>query len=129
MKKLILFVFCLALASGTAFAGFGTQEDGVYEGEAGIVNASTNLDSATDNNVQTLSVSAAPSFATSVTAPKVIVTYYATLPYYSKLTMIGSGAPAGSMLIRGGDGNNCGNGGDGTTLTVCASDGTNWRKV
>lgn len=62
-----MFVFCLALASGTAFAGFGTQEDSVYEGEAGQINASTNLDSSVSGNVQTLAVSAAPTFTGDVT--------------------------------------------------------------
>jgi hypothetical protein len=57
-------------------------------------------------------------------------TYYARLPYYSKLTMIGSGAPAGSILQRGGPASkNCGIGGDGTSSYLCVSDGSNWIPV
>lgn len=66
-KHFLMFLFCLALASGQAFAGHGTQEDGAYEGEAGIINASTNLDSSVSGNVQTLAVSNAPTFSGDVT--------------------------------------------------------------
>lgn len=49
------------------------------------------------------------------------------LPYYSRLTRPASGAKAGSMLIHGGATNeDCGNLGDGTVISVCYSDGSNW---
>lgn len=57
MKKFFaLFLICLAIASGPAFAGFGVQEDGVGEGEAGIINCSTDIDCDVSNNKVTVTV-------------------------------------------------------------------------
>lgn len=63
-------------------------------------------------------------------------TYYARIQYYARFAtgaakaMIGSGAPAGAVIIRGGPANkNCGIGGDGTVLYMCGSDGTNWKAI
>jgi len=130
MKKVLFALMGLLLASSTAFAGFGVQEDGTYEGEAGQVNASTDLDVSVASGVATFTLEAAIAPSTSVSSPLIIATQYTQLPYYSKLTRPASGATAGSMLVLGtANSTNCGTQLDGTTYNVCVSDGTNWIDV
>lgn len=129
MKKIALFLLGLFMLGGVAHAGLGILEDGSYEGETGAINCSTDLDCTQSGNTTTVALEAALNVTTSITAPILTSTYYVTIPYYSRLTMIGSGAPVGSLIQRGGDGANCGIGGNGTTVYVCQSDGTNWRLV
>lgn len=130
MKKISLFLFGMLMFGSVAHAGIGILEDGSYEGETGAINCSTGLDCTQSGNTTTVAVDAALSVTTSVTVPILTSTYYVTVPYYSRLTMIGSGAPVGSLIQRGGPASgNCGIGGDGTTVYVCQSDGTNWRVV
>lgn len=124
MKKISLFLFGLLMFGSVAHAGIGILEDGSYEGETGAINCSTDLDCTQSGNTTTIALES------NISQSIIAATYYMTIPYYSRLTMIGSGAPVGSLIQRGGPANqNCGIGGDGTTVYVCQSDGTNWRVV
>lgn len=131
MKKILALLALFAFASSTAFASIQLSEDGTNEGQFKKLDLTDGVDLSSSGTVSLGAIT--PDSVASVGAVSgTIVTssYYARLPYYSKLTMIGSGAPAGSVLVRGGDaGKNCGVGGDGTTIYQCVSDGTNWYVV
>jgi hypothetical protein len=123
MKKIALFLLGSVLLSGVAYAGIGILEDGSYEGETGAINCSTDLDCTQSGNTTTIALES------SISQSVIAATYYITAPYYSRLTFPGSGAPVGSIMVKGGAANNCGGAGDGTTISVCVSDGTNWKPV
>jgi hypothetical protein len=123
MKKISLFLFGMLLFGSVAHAGIGVLEDSAYLGETGAINCSTDLDCSQSGNITTIALEA------NISRSIIAATYYVTVPYYSKLTMIGSGAPVGSVIQRGGDGKNCGDGGDGTTVYLCQSTGSNWILV
>lgn len=123
MKKISLFLFGMLMFGSVAHAGIGILEDGSYEGETGAINCSTDLDCTQSGNTTTIALES------NISQSIIAATYYITAPYYSKLTHPGSGAPVGSIMVRGGAANDCGNVQDGTTLTVCVSDGTNWIPV
>lgn len=156
MKKLILILMCLIFASGPAFAGFGVQEDGVGEGEAGIVNCSTDIDCAVSDNKVSVTLESALDPATiGATTPgtgvftQVQVTTTSPTPptgsqQYTRISGLylglytssatqrpASGAPAGSVVAVTTANNlgDCGAAGGGTTYVVCSSDGTNWRTL
>jgi hypothetical protein len=123
MKKISLFLFGMLLFGSVAHAGIGVLEDGSYEGETGAINCSTDLDCTQSGNTTTIALES------SISQSIIAATYYITAPYYSRLTFPGSGAPVGSIMVKGGAANNCGGAGDGTTISVCVSNGTNWIPV
>jgi hypothetical protein len=141
VKKFLALIALFSMFASTAHAGIQLSEDGTRKGQFHKLNLTdgltvsssgdlgldtdVNIDGGTiDNTVIGGSTGAAGTFTIATS------TYYGRLPYYSRLTMIGSGAPAGSMLVRGGPATkNCGIGGDGTTVYQCVSDGENWYAV
>jgi hypothetical protein len=123
MKKISLFLFGLLMFGSVAYAGIGTLEDASYEGETGAINCSTDLDCTTTGNITTIALES------SISQSVLAATYYITVPYYSQLNFPGSGAPVGSIMVRGGGTNDCGGASNGTTISVCVSDGTNWKPV
>jgi hypothetical protein len=139
MKKatrFLLVLMCLAFAMPSAFAGFGTQEDGTYEGEAGKVNCSTDLDCSVTDGVWTVAMEAAIA-PTTVAATGVVsgtqltASQYVKTAYYIDSTRPASGAPAGTIIVFGGGANkgDCGTAAGGSSFVVCVSDGTNWISI
>lgn len=124
MKKRIVALFALFAVVFTANAYAVQFYDGSQEiGHDQEVNCGTNITCAKSNRKMDISVN--EPFVPSI----ITVTYYATLPYYTRLNFPGSGAPVGSMMTRGGAAGDCGGGSNGTTVNVCVSDGSNWRLV
>jgi hypothetical protein len=124
MKKISLFLLGLFMLGGVAYAGIGILEDGSYEGETGAINCSTDLDCTQSGNTTTIALES------NISQSIIAATYYITAPYYSRLTFPGSGAPVGSIMVKGGASDqDCGTAGNGTTISVCVSNGTNWIPV
>jgi hypothetical protein len=124
MKKFMLFLMCLAFACQTAFAGHGTFEDGAYEGEAGSVNASTNLDSSTSGGVQTLTVTNSPVFTGDVTFRSTMLAVGrvgGASSISSSSTQIGDNLLAYSVILKSVGG---GGGVDSTGVGTTLRDGT-----
>ena len=131
MKKLIALLALFAFAASPAFAAIQLSDDGTNEGSYRKLNLTDGIDLASDGTVS-LGATTPDSVASvgAVSGTIITSTYYVTAPYYSRLTMIGSGAPAGSIIVRGGPAvPNCGAGGDGTNVYACVSDGSNWKAV
>lgn len=103
MKKLLLILMCLIFASGPAFAGFGVQEDGTGEGEAGKINVSTGLDVSVSNNTATISTSllnnGRVAAATLSLASSSTVLTDSSLPYSVILKNVGGGGGLDSTGI------------------------------
>lgn len=142
MKKFFILAALFTLFATPANAALQFSEDGTRKGQFHKVNLTDGLtiDTVTGNvgldtdiNIDGGTIDntvIGGTTATTGTFTTAYSTYYARPPYYSRLTMIGSGAPAGSLIIRGGPAvPNCGAGGDGTTVYACVSDGTNWRAI
>lgn len=131
MKKILALIALFAFASSSAFASVQVSQDGTNKGQFRKVNLTDGMTIDNDGDVELGTITPASVAATGAVSGTIVTsTYYAVLPYYSKLTMIGSGAPAGAKLVRGGDAaKNCGIGGDGTTIYECVSNGTNWVAV
>lgn len=139
MKKYlaIFLALMLAFSATPAFAGFGTNEDSTYEGEAGQINCSTDLDCSVSANVLTISLETALNPTGSSTfgdADTDSNTFYGQLymPYFAKTAKPASGLGRGMVVLTTGtDRYDCGHGttGAATTYTLCFSDGANWRAL
>lgn len=141
MKKFLALIALFSMFAAPALASVQLSEDGTRKGQFHKLNLTDglttdsqgNIGLDTDVNIDGGTIDNTVIGGTTATTGTFTVaysSYYGRLPYYSRLTMIGSGAPAGSVLVRGGDaGKNCGIGGDGTTVYQCVSDGTNWYVV
>ena len=141
MKKLFALLTLFAFLVAPAYASVQVSVDGTNQGQFKKVNLTDGLtinddgdvSLDTDLDIDGGTIDNTTIGATTATTGNFTIaysSYYARLPYYSKLTMIGSGAPAGAILVRGGSADkNCGAGGDGTTIYECVSDGTNWYAV
>lgn len=141
MKKIFALVAIFTFVAPVAYASIQLSEDGVRKGQFHKLNLTDGLTTDRQGNIgldtdidmnggaidNTVIGATTPTTGTFTIAYS---TYYTRPPYYSRLTMIGSGAPAGSMIVRGGPASkNCGIGGDGTTVYACISDGDNWRAI
>jgi hypothetical protein len=127
MKKGILVLLVALVCASNAYAA-QFFHDGAELGHSEEVNCSTGLDCGKVAGKMVISIEE-PLSLDDATVETITVTYYATLPYYSRLNFPGSGAPVGSLITRGGPAGNCGGDGDGTTVNVCVSDGTNFKLV
>lgn len=127
-KKLISLLAIIGLFVSVQANAAQFFHDGQEVGHSEKVNVTDGLDVGQVSGKMTISLEE-PLSLEDATVETITVTYYATLPYYTRLNWLGSGAPAGSVITRGGPAGNCGGGGDGTTVNVCVSDGTDWKLV
>lgn len=116
----------LALSvSVPAFAGVRIFEDNQDEGVFDSVRFTTNID------VNVVGGVAEVDLEDTVDVDQLLAAQYIKTQYYIDSTRPASGAPAGTIIVKGGSTNrgDCGVVAGGTQFAVCVSDGTNWLPV
>lgn len=121
-KSFLLALLVFFSFSAHAFAGVRIFEDGQDEGVYDTIRFTTNMDV---NNVGGV---AEVDLTDDVNVDKLIAAQYIKTQYYIDSTRPASGAPVGSVIVKGGAANrgDCGVVAGGSSFAVCISDGTNW---
>jgi len=132
-----LMVFAPASFAGTEATMGDRESDGDYRWEVSDTGIVPGTDEAYGigtaakkvGTIYAAGISGTGISMTNVIGSMVIATQYLRAQYFNINTRPASGAPAGSIITLGNDGTSCGVATNGTTISVCVSNGTDWVKV
>lgn len=121
-KKLFMVLVLAFSICAPAYAGVRIFEDNQDKGVFDSVSFTTNLDVSVVGGVANVALT------DDVNVNKLLAAQYIKTQYYIDSTRPASGAPVGSIIVKGGAANrgDCGVVAGGSAFAVCISDGTNW---